>query len=167
MDTDQATGKQETQGRTTALREDFGLRWQSAAATPLSDGGHPCQSGVALRSATAVQKSLIPAQAAPRLCVSPDLAANRISRKQSINQSHLPSGPTRTHHPKTDVVVAIVGMVVVAVTATQVVGIIVDPRPTAQHTAESAACSTSGRGPASPKSPKNFRRATRVEKRKE
>src|ERR1035441_8869102 len=141
MDTDQATGKQETQGRTTALREDFGLRWQSAAATPLSDGGHPCQSGVALRSATAVQKSLIPAQAAPRLCVSPDLAANRISRKQSINQRHLPSGPTRTHHSKTDVVVAIVGMIVVAVTASQVVGIIVE-RPTTQHPSASAAHST-------------------------
>jgi hypothetical protein len=30
-------------------REDFGLRWQSTAATPLFDNGQSFQSGVALR----------------------------------------------------------------------------------------------------------------------
>jgi hypothetical protein len=33
----------------TQKREDFGLRWQSAAATPLFDCGPSFQSGVALR----------------------------------------------------------------------------------------------------------------------
>ena len=35
--------------RTRARREDFGVRWQSAAATPLFDCGQSFQSGVALR----------------------------------------------------------------------------------------------------------------------
>jgi hypothetical protein len=35
--------------RTLARREDFGLRWQSAAATPLFDCGQNFQSAVALR----------------------------------------------------------------------------------------------------------------------
>jgi len=30
-------------------REDFGVRWQSAAATPLWDADQHCKSGVALR----------------------------------------------------------------------------------------------------------------------
>ena len=34
---------------TPAAAADFGLRWQSAAATPLSDRAHTFQSGVALR----------------------------------------------------------------------------------------------------------------------
>jgi hypothetical protein len=50
-------------------------------------------------------------------------------------------------------------MIVVAVTASQVVGIMVE-RPAPQHPGASAAQPTSGRGPASPKS-KNFTRSAR------
>jgi hypothetical protein len=35
--------------RIIARREDFGVRWQGAAATPLWNAGQHCKSGVALR----------------------------------------------------------------------------------------------------------------------
>jgi hypothetical protein len=44
-----------------ACREDFGLRWQSAAATSLSGCERACQSGVALRFPHSKTASYFPA----------------------------------------------------------------------------------------------------------
>jgi hypothetical protein len=74
------------------------------------------------------------------------------------------SGPRRQAtpevqaHPQPDVLVAIAGMVVVAIRTTEVVGIIVVPRATAHHTGGSASPTTFGMattGVARPKSKKN------------
>ena len=52
-------------------REDFGLRWQSAAATPLFDYGQSFQSGMApaLRDSRRSPKKMGRGYAALRLCV--------------------------------------------------------------------------------------------------
>jgi hypothetical protein len=51
--------------KTLARCGDFGLRWQSAAATPLFDCGQSRQSGVALRFPPQSKKIYF---ASPRLC---------------------------------------------------------------------------------------------------
>jgi hypothetical protein len=47
------------QAKILGRREDFGLRWQSAAATPLFDCGQSFQSGVALRFPPQSKKYLV------------------------------------------------------------------------------------------------------------